>query len=67
MVLLLFLAIAIEIPVLNLIPSGNTVRSSTVISADDNFPASNSTNCTPPDWAVAIGHGDLWKLHNGCK
>jgi hypothetical protein len=24
-------------------------------------------DCTPPDWAVAIGHSDMWKLHNYCN
>lgn len=28
-------------------------------------PASNE--CTPPDWAVAMGHADKWKLHHNCK
>jgi hypothetical protein len=23
--------------------------------------------CTPPDWAVAMGHAEIWKLHNHCK
>jgi len=23
--------------------------------------------CTPPDWAVAMGHAEKWKLHNHCK
>jgi len=23
--------------------------------------------CTPPDWAVAMGHADKWKLHHNCK
>jgi hypothetical protein len=23
--------------------------------------------CTPPDWAVAMGHSEMWKLHNNCK
>jgi hypothetical protein len=23
--------------------------------------------CTPPDWAVAMGHAEKWKLHNNCK
>lgn len=22
--------------------------------------------CTPPDWAVRIGHAEKWKLHNNC-
>ena len=24
-------------------------------------------HCTPPDWAVKIGHAEMWKLHNNCK
>lgn len=24
-------------------------------------------DCTPPDWAVAMGHAEMWKLHNNCK
>jgi hypothetical protein len=24
-------------------------------------------SCTPPDWAVKIGHAEMWKLHNNCK
>jgi hypothetical protein len=23
--------------------------------------------CIPPDWAVAMGHAEMWKLHNNCK
>jgi hypothetical protein len=23
--------------------------------------------CNPPDWAVAMGHAEMWKLHNNCK
>jgi hypothetical protein len=23
--------------------------------------------CTPPNWAVAMGHAEMWKLHNNCK
>lgn len=23
--------------------------------------------CTPPDWAVAMGHAEMWRLHNNCK
>lgn len=26
-----------------------------------------SGECTPPDWAVAMGHADKWKLHHNCK
>ena len=23
-------------------------------------------NCQAPAWAIAIGHEEKWKLHNGC-
>jgi hypothetical protein len=23
--------------------------------------------CVPPDWAVAMGHADMWKLHHNCQ
>ncbi len=23
--------------------------------------------CTPPAWAVKIGHAEMWRLHHGCK
>lgn len=25
-----------------------------------------NTDCTPPDWAVAMGHAEKWKLHHNC-
>jgi hypothetical protein len=24
-------------------------------------------DCTPPDWAVKIGHAEMWKLHHNCN
>lgn len=24
-------------------------------------------NCVPPDWAVAMGHAEMWKLHHNCQ
>lgn len=24
-------------------------------------------DCIPPDWAVAMGHAEMWKLHHNCK
>lgn len=30
-------------------------------------PAAADGKCTPPDWAVAMGHAEMWKLHNNCK
>lgn len=29
--------------------------------------AATDGKCTPPDWAVAMGHAEMWKLHNNCK
>jgi hypothetical protein len=29
--------------------------------------ASEAERCTPPAFAVAIGHAEKWKLHNNCK
>lgn len=29
--------------------------------------AANDSQCTPPDWAVAMGHAEMWKLHHNCK
>ena len=29
--------------------------------------ATSVKDCTPPDWAVAMGHAEMWKLHNNCK
>jgi hypothetical protein len=27
----------------------------------------SSEDCTPPDWAVKMGHAEMWKLHHNCK
>jgi hypothetical protein len=29
--------------------------------------AAADKDCTPPDWAVSIGHAEMWKLHNNCN
>ena len=26
-----------------------------------------SADCTPPAWAVSMGHAEKWKLHHGCR
>ena len=39
-----------------------------VAVADSGLPAAaKDGKCTPPDWAVAMGHAEMWKLHNNCK
>lgn len=30
-------------------------------------PQTDNPDCTPPDWAVAMGHAEMWKLHHNCK
>ena len=40
----------------------------TAVAAEPGLPAAISDGkCTPPDWAVAMGHAEMWKLHNNCK
>ncbi len=28
---------------------------------------SGSSDCNPPDWAVKMGHAEMWKRHHNCK
>ncbi|TRZ89754.1 MAG: DUF4395 domain-containing protein [Rhodocyclaceae bacterium] len=40
----------------------------TFATAEPGLPATTKDGkCTPPDWAVAMGHAEMWKLHNNCK
>jgi len=39
-----------------------------IAASESALPATaNTVDCTPPDWAVAMGHREMWKLHNNCK
>lgn len=29
--------------------------------------STTNPDCTPPDWAVAMGHAEMWKLHHNCQ
>ena len=29
-------------------------------------PSKTAEECEAPKWAIAIGHEQMWKLHNGC-
>jgi hypothetical protein len=43
-------------------------RSARSAAFAENAPAAVADEkCTPPDWAVKIGHAEMWKLHNNCK
>lgn len=43
------------------------VETSVALPADAPVAAPPDGKCTPPDWAVTMGHGEMWKLHNNCK
>ena len=38
-------------------------------SANEDIIQENNTNkdCNPPQWAIDMGHKDIWKEHHGCK
>lgn len=33
----------------------------------ESSPQATSEECTPPDWAVKMGHAEKWKLHHNCR
>ncbi len=37
-----------------------------VTSASESEKKVADTKCQAPKWAIAIGHEEMWKLHNGC-
>lgn len=39
----------------------------TPMAAPSAADGSGNPDCTPPDWAVAMGHAEKWKLHHNCK
>jgi hypothetical protein len=40
----------------------------TVIQQEQAAPSEPAASeCTPPDWAVSMGHAEKWKLHHNCK
>lgn len=41
---------------------GNATPATTTGQVD-----SDGGDCTPPDWAVAMGHSEQWKMHHNCK
>ncbi|MFA5916360.1 MAG: DUF4395 domain-containing protein, partial [Burkholderiales bacterium] len=46
--------------------SGNPVEQAAAIGIPQAAAAGNE-DCKVPDWAVAMGHADKWKLHHNCK
>jgi len=43
------------------------VEAPTLLDAAPATDSAASADCTPPDWAVAMGHAEKWKLHHNCK
>jgi hypothetical protein len=43
------------------------VEAPTLLDAAPATERAASGDCTPPDWAVAMGHAGKWKLHHNCK
>lgn len=39
----------------------------TLLNAAPAAEGGSSADCAPPDWAVAMGHAEKWKLHHNCK
>jgi Domain of unknown function (DUF4395) len=46
--------------------TGSVTEHATAIRSQQAGPAGNG-DCKVPDWAVAMGHADKWKLHHNCK
>ncbi len=36
-------------------------------SEKDTAKKAEDTKCQAPKWAIAIGHEEMWKKHNGCE
>jgi hypothetical protein len=63
-VTLLFLVTVVAVG--KLLPSAGFIPSGAGIEGQPQN-ATAAGDCKVPDWAVAIGHAEKWKLHNNCK
>ena len=43
------------------------VTAPTLLNVPHAAGTTGSDDCTPPEWAVAMGHAEKWKLHHNCK
>ena len=48
-------------------PASDVVAPVTPVAAPASAAAGGDDRCTPPAFAVAMGHAEKWKLHNNCK
>lgn len=60
----LFLALVIAL--IQYLPERGHRAAAFATASGTESPAADE-KCTPPDWAVKIGHAEMWKLHNNCK
>lgn len=63
-VLVVFLAVMAGVSQHFLAEPGGTDQASTPAAP---APVPADPACTPPDWAVQIGHAEMWKLHHNCQ
>ena len=56
--------VALFLGVMTAVAQSFATATPTAAALPDNAAA---RNCTPPDWAVAMGHAEMWKLHHNCK
>jgi len=66
-VLLFFLSIAALAPSIMGAHVQETAGKAPAPAPNVTAAAANGTGCTVPEWAVAIGHEEMWKMHNNCK
>ena len=65
----LFISLVVSIPSLSHIKLKRSIESQT---QNTSFGGQNAYSvvtdeCQVPDWAAAIGHAEMWKLHHNCK
>jgi hypothetical protein len=48
-------------------PQMSVGRESAAVVGGQSLDLASSKDCTPPEWAVKMGHAEMWKLHNNCK
>ena len=48
-------------------PINQTKNTNANFSNENVFVPEKNDECEVPEWAIKIGHEELWKLHHGCK
>jgi len=68
-VVLVFFAIVMSIPSLASIElsGSHSVKKEVVNEQIPKVEAVVDDACKVPEWAISIGHGEMWEMHHGCK